>query len=112
MRPQVQTTSDASGGAVNSTAAPVDYKQVPFSVGFACVVTGTATYTVQHTFDDFLNPANGFTAATANWFDHEFVTGKSANDDGNYSSPVFAIRLRQTAGNGSVRMTILQGEQR
>ncbi len=94
-----------------STSAPhtLDYKQVPFCVGFGCVVTGSATYTVQHTFDDISTAA---LLAAATWFDHGVVTGKTTSTDGNYAFPVTATRINQTASAGSVVMTILQGEQR
>jgi hypothetical protein len=64
-------------------------------LGFGVVVSGTVTYTVQHTFDG------------TNWFDHEFVTTRTANDDGNYAFPVAAIRLNVTAGTGTATLTVL-----
>ena len=67
-----------------------------FNVGFGVVVDGTVTYTVQHTFDG------------VNWFDHEFVVGGTANDDGNYAFPVASIRLNVTAGGGTATLTTIQ----
>lgn len=73
----------------------------PFNVGFGVVVDDTASYTVQHTFDD---PAVAFTT----WFDHPTVAGQSANLDGNYAFPVTGIRLTINSGDGPVTMNLVQ----
>lgn len=65
------------------------------NISLAAVVSGTATYTIQHTLDD------------TNWFDHEFMVGKTANDDGNYGFPVSQVRINQTAGTGTVTLTVM-----
>lgn len=106
MRPITLNTRDASGGAKTSGLAVLDTYQDPFNVGFGAVVTGTATYTVQHTFDDPL--ADGFTPSSATWFDHEFVTAATTSQDGNYAFPVRAIRISQASGSGSVALTVIQ----
>lgn len=102
MRPSTLSTTDASGGATTSAIAPMDYTQAPFAVGFGCVVTGTVSFTVQHTFDDIQG------GVTPTWFDHSSVAAKVANTDGNYAFPVRAIRLKQNSGSGSVVMTFIQ----
>lgn len=101
---KIQTVTVSSQAA--SAAIPVNWRQNPFSIGLGAVVpSGTLTYKVQHTFDDVLN------GATPTWFDHETITGKTANDDGNYAFPITAIRLNVTAyTSGSVTLTIVQGE--
>lgn len=104
MRPTSVTTTDASGGAKNSTPIPLDYVQAPFAVGVGCKVTGTVNFTVQHTFDDIQSPG-----VTPVWFDHSSIAAKTANTDGNYAFPVRAVRLHQESGNGSVTMTVIQG---
>ncbi len=68
----------------------------PFNIGFGVVLDGSATYTIQHTF-------NGI-----DFFDHEFVVLQTANDDGNYAYPVAGIRINQTSGAGTVTLTTLQ----
>lgn len=78
----------------------------PFNVGFGIVVSGTITYTVQHTFDDVWSPT--FNPATANWFDHPTIASQTANADGNYAFPVAAIRIKSTAGTGTATLTIIQ----
>ena len=93
-------------GVNNSAPIPMDYTLPNFSVGIGCVISGTVTYTVEHTFDDIWSPT--FNAATATWFPNTGLTAKSANTDGNYAFPVRAIRLRISAGTGSVTMHVIQ----
>lgn len=91
-------------GTGTSAWIPVDYTQNAFGIGFGCVVSGTVTYDVQHTFDNIFD-----SSITPTAFTHSSVTGKTANQDGNYAFPVRAVRLNVTAGSGSVTITVLQG---
>lgn len=83
-----------------------DLFKSPFNIGMGAVVTGSATYTVQHTFDDIFN----ITPASCTWFPHDDATFVNAttNVDGNIAFPCTAIRLNQTAGAGSVVLTVIQ----
>ena len=99
MRPIVVTTS----GVSISAPAVMDHYISPFNVGMGVVITGAATYTVQHTFDNVLDPS-----VTPTWFTHPTLSGLIANADGNYAFPVRAIRLNQTAGAGSAALTVIQ----
>ena len=97
----------------------VDGESNPVSIGFGTIlVTGTPTWTVQHTFDDVLSTGlpnksgPGTTAyspgATTNtWFNHPFVVGATANSDGNYAFPVAAVRLQLSAA-GTARIQLFQ----
>lgn len=101
MRPII----DSVGSATTGKTLVVDYADTYFAIGFGCVVSagGSLTYKVQHTFDD----PNG---ATPTWFDHPFVTGQTANKDGNYAFPIRALRLNVTGFvSGSVTITALMG---
>lgn len=100
MRPQTVSVT----GVGTSAWIPVNTKQTPFNVGLGAVVNGTVTYTIQHTFDNVLNP--GVTPVA---FDNTGLTGQTVNKDCNYAFPVAAIRINVTAGTGSVTLTILQG---
>lgn len=102
MRSAVVTTS----GTSVSSPVPLDAHISPFNVGFGVAVTGTVTYTVQHTFDDPF--AASFTPAAAVWFDHVTVAAATVNADGNYAFPVRAVRVNQTAGSGSTSATFIQ----
>lgn len=106
MRPQV---IGPIASVTTSAPIPMDRKQNPFQVGFAVVVSGVLTYSVEHTLDDILN--GPLTAATATWFPNATVAAQTTSKDGNYAYPVTAIRLNVTAytsGTGAT-LTALQG---
>lgn len=96
---KVQTVSRTAAGS--SSALVMNTNISPFNVGFGVVVTGTVTYSVQHTFDD---PAVGFTT----WFSHPTVAGETTNMDGNYAFPVTGIKVLVTAGDGTATMNLIQ----
>ena len=100
MRPQViQQTGTGSTAWI-----PLDYKQSPFNIGFGVVVSGTVTYTIEHTFDDVFD-----SSITPTAFQHSTVVGQSANANSNYAFPIRAVRITISAGTGSATLTLLQG---
>jgi hypothetical protein len=109
------TKSGASAGTIVignliTSVSPylrTNLRHTPFNIGFGCVISGTsATYTVQHTFNNTPFSDNTY---PSDWFDHESITGKSANDDGNYAFPVTGIRIKVTAStSGTVTGTFVQ----
>lgn len=104
MKPIIVRVSDASGGAKSSAPAVLDYYGSAY-VSIQAVVQGTATYTIQQTLDNPL--AEG---ANPVWFDHpdsSFVA-QTVNRQGAYPFLPLAVRVRQTAGTGSVTLTVLQ----
>lgn len=94
-----QTVSKTGVGS--STAIVVNTNVTPVNIGFGVVVTGTVTYTVQHTFDD---PATGFTT----WFSHPTVVDETTNQDGNYAFPVTGIKVLVTDGDGTAALKLIQ----
>jgi hypothetical protein len=100
MRRMTETVS----GVGTSPTLPMDFKAQIFNVGFGCEVTGTVTYSVQHTFDDIYT----IPAGSLVWFNHEYVVAQTANMDGNYAFPISAMRLNVTAGTGSVTINVMQ----
>lgn len=103
MRPVRVTISSVTTSAV----VPLDVNQDPFNVGLAVDITGTATYTVQYTFEDV--QAAGWTAGSAKWFDHPSMTAQTADKDSNLAFPCTAVRLNCTAyTSGTLTMTVLQ----
>lgn len=102
MRPQ-EITQTGTGA---TAWIPVNYRQSPFNIGFgAVIVSGTATYSVQHTFDDVFD-----SSVTPVAFDNTNATAQTTSKDSNYSFPVRAIRLNVTAGTAPVvKLTFLQG---
>ena len=103
MRPIVLATTDASGGTTTSATAVIDIHGRP-EVSLQLEITGTATCTVQQTLD------NPFTDAAPTWFNHPDtnLVNAAAGAQGNYAFVPFAVRLIQTAGNGSGRLIIIQ----
>lgn len=101
MRPQSVTVT----GVATSAWIPLDTKQTPFNVGLGVVInSGTATYTVQHTFNNVL------AGETATAFDNATLAGDTTNQDGNYAFPVAAVRLNVTVSSGgTVTLHVLQG---
>lgn len=103
MTPQVISLS-----SLGSTAwIPVDYKQNPFNIGLACVVSNTPnlTYQVEFTLDDIYN-----TSITPTAFTHSLIVGKTSDFSSNQTIPIRAIRLTTTAyTSGTVTLTALQG---
>jgi hypothetical protein len=65
-------------------------------VSYAVVVTGTVTYTVQHSVG-----GEAFMDNTDN-------TNQTTNQDGNYIFPVQKIRVNVTAGTGTATMYVRQ----
>lgn len=104
MKPISVTTSDASAGTKNSNPIIMDYHGRP-EVSLQAVVSGTATYTIQQTLD---NP--NAAGVTPTWFDHPDtnLVAQTVNRQGNYAYIPVAIRLSQTAGSGSVTLTVVQ----
>lgn len=103
MRPIRKTVSAL--GASEPVQMDVHVATPDTSVGV--VVSGTLTYTVQHTFDDIY--AADFDPATATWFDNSGLTNQTISNDGNYAFPVTAVRLNVTAyTTGSAEMTVIQ----
>ena len=89
-----------------SNVVPLDQYISPFNIGLGCVVvSGSPTFTVQHTFDNVLDPE--FSASTATWFNHSDIASQTSNIDGNYAFPVSGIRLNVT-GTGVVQMKAIQ----
>lgn len=109
MQPITVTTSDASGGTVYSSPVRMDTWAHAQSV-IQVTVTGTATYTVETSMDDPNDPINPVAFASMVWVNcgDANLVGKSATAGGGLIvTPVF-VRLKQTAGNGSCKMTIAQ----
>lgn len=114
-------TSAGNSATAESIMYVTDYGSNPFSIGFGCiVVSGSPTYSVQHTFDDVeqqimpfgpagtpVTTAYNYGASTNTWFNHAVVVAQTANDDGNYAFPVTAIRLIVTVA-GTVTLKLLQ----
>lgn len=110
------TASGAGAGAteagVNGLAESkwfvVNYRGSDFNIGFGVnVVSGTLTYAVQHTFNNIL--ASTYSVGDETVYTHDAVTGKSADEDGNYTNTISALRLAFTAHtSGSAVINVAQ----
>lgn len=100
MRP-IQVSKTGTGV---SPWIPLNYCDPSFLVGLGLTVTGTITADVEHTFDNVQDAS-----VTPIAFKHTTLVAKTANADGNYTVPVRAIRLNNTAGTGTSTLTIIQG---
>lgn len=83
----------------SSRAVSVDYNHNDFKLGLGITVTGTVTYTVEHSFDD--------PDGTVVWFPHPDLTGKTDAQDGNYAYPIRQIRVTNTAGTGTTTLRVV-----
>lgn len=101
MRPVTMTVS----GVAVSPPCPMDYSDGIFSIGVGVKISATATYTVEHTYDDVW--AATFVPATATWFPLAALAAKTTNAEGIYSAPVRAIRLNVAASTGTVTMVLI-----
>lgn len=106
MRPVYQTLSDASGGALATDPIPLDLYLTPFNVSLRALVTGTVEYTVEYTESDVF--AEGYDPDTDTWNALAGMDAATASAYTTLTSPVTAVRMRQTSGNGSVALAVLQ----
>lgn len=65
-------------------------------ISYACGVTGTVNYTVQHSLDGI------------RYFDNSDNASKTADADGNYIFPIRTVRVKVNSGSGSVQLYVRQ----
>lgn len=107
MRPVRYSLSDASVDEQVGAPVPLDLYLTPFQVSLQVLVTGTATYTVEYTESDVY--AEGYDPDTDTWTPMANMEDVIDNQQDTLISPVTAVRARQTAGNGSIDFTVIQG---
>src|SRR3569623_1320642 len=103
--PFTMTTTSPGDGP----AQPVSWRTNPFELVLDFDLCCTVNYTVQHCFENVLDP--NLTPSTFTWFDHETLTTQTTDQDGNYDFAIMAIRIKfnsLTAG-GSLKAMVLQG---
>ena len=109
MQPITVSTTDATAGTTYSRPVRMD----SFANAQSTVqvnVTGTATFTVETSMDDPNDPVNPVAQASMVWINatDTNLVAKSANAVGAFVVTPTFIRIKQTAGNGSTKMTIAQ----
>ena len=88
----IKTKFVAQTGVGASAAVGIDDTN-ELRISYAVAVSGTVTYTVQHSLD-------GIT-----YFNNDDNAGQTTAQDGNYVFPVRDIRVNVTAGTGTGRGT-------
>lgn len=101
-RPFVATVT----GVAVSAPYPFNLAITPGNIAIGVKISATATYTVQHTYDDPF--ALTFDPSTAVWYPHPNLTSVSANAESNYAYTPRACRLNVAASTGTVTITVIQ----
>lgn len=91
-------------GTDTGTHIPLDVRLKPFNVSLQ-VIPSSSTATVQYTLDDIW--ASGWTAGSANWVDHPYLTGVTTTSDSNLAFPVTAVRVKNTVA-GTTKFSVIQ----
>jgi hypothetical protein len=109
MQPIVVRTTDATAGTTYSRSVRMDSFANAQSV-VQVDVTGTATFTVETSMDDPNDTVNPVAEASMVWVNaiDTNLVAKSADAVGAFVVTPSFIRIKQTAGNGSTKMTIAQ----
>lgn len=72
----------------------------PVNISFACDITGTVNYDLEHTYDPL-------DAITKIW-DDPVVVGATTDQEASYSFPITGSRIELNSGSGTVVMTVIQ----
>lgn len=98
----------AVDGAVTKSI-PTNWRGTPYNQSLFTVITGTLTYTVQHTEDAPQDSYTNTFSTDANWRSTTGLTALTVTDEGNISFPVRAVRLIITAfTSGTTKLTSIQ----
>lgn len=103
MRPVTKTLT----GTGSTEVIPFDVYKDSFSVGFGVKVSGTVTYTVQHTFS-VPNSKGSVSFNDAVWFDNSTIVAQTSDQVGNYIFPITGMRVTISAGTGSITVMAVQ----
>lgn len=92
-----------------SRSIPLNYFITPFNVSLGVDISGTISYTIQHTFDDVYSQATAIAQQT--WFNHSSLASLTADNDSNYAFPCRACRIKVNSltSGATVKLTIGQG---
>lgn len=117
-------TSGATAAAVTvgtSSVASSPWKlvnaqhQAPEQISWGFIVSGTANYSLQYTYDNPNNNQNQMGSALGNYpipptpWTSAQVSGKTANAEAAIDNPIQAWRLVLNSGTGSVTATAIEG---
>ena len=109
MQPITVSTTDATAGTTYSRMVFTDSWANAQSI-IQVDVSGTATYTVETSLDDPNDPFSPVAVGSMTWLpaaDSNLVSKSAANQGVLTATPTF-VRIKQTAGDGSCTMKIVQ----
>lgn len=108
MRPFSPIITATAGGTTYSKVYVVDTYNNPCNIGIGITSTGSALYTLQHTFaNPFAMDLNNPTTAT--WLNSTTIVSATGNQDTNYAFPPSAIRLAlHDATSATATLNIIQ----
>jgi hypothetical protein len=101
------TVEAGTNGVGSSIPVIVDTIVNPANYGVAVTVTGTVTYTVEMSYDDFA-PLFDLNANTPTWFPASGFNSQTSNQNGNIVGPCTMIRLTVNSGTGTVSMKLIK----
>jgi hypothetical protein len=109
MQPITVTTTDATAGTTYSRLVRMD-SWASAQSAVQVTVTGTVNYTVETSMDDPNDPTSPVAQASMVWVSatDANIVAKTATASGVLvATPIF-VRIKQTSGSGSTKMTIAQ----
>lgn len=103
-------------GVGTSDPVMIDISRNPINIAILVTVSGTVTYTVEHTYDDplfyaFAPIGTSIEPDSFNppvWYPDVILANKSATAEGSITLPYLAFRLNVTAGSGTATMQAIQ----
>lgn len=77
-----------------------------FNVGYGTLISATATYSIQYTFDDVT--ADGYNPSSGNWFVVSGASSITTATSGTFTIPCRGIRLNVSSSTGTVTLQLQQ----
>ena len=102
----MQSITTSVAGVGSSPVEAVSWFTNPFNVGLGAVLSGTATFTVEYSFEDPTNA--GYSASTATWFSVTGLSAVSASTAAALTIPCRAVRVTIASGTGAVTLYVQQ----
>lgn len=96
----------------STTAQLVNFNAQPVNLSIAVVVTGTANYTVQYTYDDIMGLPDPYswspTTPSPVWFNDPILAATTTTADTTFNDPIQAWRVTLNSGSGSLAIKAIQ----
>ncbi len=100
----VYKTTPGAGQVASGAVNPLDFTTTAVGIGFVCKVSGTVNYSVEHTYDNVLDPA-----VSPTWLPHGVsnMTNATTTQESNFVIPVSGMRVVINSGGGTVTLVVL-----